>query len=374
MLGILEIGARMFYKDKNTLDYILSIIKQSPDLIWTQQPNLNIKFENTSVKTNNLGFRENVFPLKKNANTTRILCLGGSSTFGWGVEADQTYSSILNSQLKNDPSLKENVEVFNAGIIGYSSFQGLKLLESRILELSPDIITISYLVNDIDKLRFYRNNGLTDKELPLKNNTLIALENALENSAFYIMFKKMLSQAQGKTPYFYGTSQNLYPKKRRVTPEEYRENISSIINIAKEKGIKIVLIKMPILNPPKSKNPEFDPSSSAEDYFNKAKNAKLKNDLALADKYFKEAKRLELVECVKIIQAYYGVLEDISEKYNVILVDAVKAFEKHEKEGTEQLFVNPDYDLVHPSYLGHKIIANELANEIKTHKLISFSQ
>ncbi len=42
------------------------------------------------------------------------------------------------------------VEVMNFGVLGYSSFQGLQLLKTRVLDLHPDVLVIGFGMNDSD--------------------------------------------------------------------------------------------------------------------------------------------------------------------------------------------------------------------------------
>ena len=86
----------------------------------------------------------------------RIVCLGDSWTFGWNVGQNQAYPQMLKSLLSRDFS-KANFEVFNLGVGGYSSLNGLKLLKTRALDLNPDLAIISFAMNEP------RMAGLPDK-------------------------------------------------------------------------------------------------------------------------------------------------------------------------------------------------------------------
>lgn len=102
-----------------------------------------------SVHTNDRGFRTPAFRERKSPGVRRIVVLGDSSTFGWGVEAFQTYPERLAIALAKrwnvDPA---RVEVLNLGVPGYSTFQGRVLLEEQALSLAPDAIVWSFLSND----------------------------------------------------------------------------------------------------------------------------------------------------------------------------------------------------------------------------------
>ncbi len=101
------------------------------------------------AQTNSRGFRTPEFADAPAPGTVRIAVLGDSSTFGWGVDAADTYPAQLGPALAKrwgvDPS---RVEILNLGVPGYSSFQGRVLLKRIALGYQPDAVVWSYLSND----------------------------------------------------------------------------------------------------------------------------------------------------------------------------------------------------------------------------------
>ena len=51
------------------------------------------------VSTNSMGQRDRDFDVAKPENTVRILMLGDSLTFGWGVKIEDTPSKMLEARL-----------------------------------------------------------------------------------------------------------------------------------------------------------------------------------------------------------------------------------------------------------------------------------
>jgi len=88
----------------------------------------------------------------------RILCLGDSCTRlslqGW------PYSGRLEERLG-----RRFVEVFNASLPGYTSYQGLAWLESQLLDYRPDLVIVYFGWND-----HWRSTGLADRELAARLN------------------------------------------------------------------------------------------------------------------------------------------------------------------------------------------------------------
>ncbi|MFQ5699443.1 MAG: hypothetical protein ACE5IL_14315 [Myxococcota bacterium] len=96
----------------------------------------------------------------------RILAIGDSFTFGFGVEDSESYPSRLAQILAG-----RNVEVINAGFAaGYYPDTYYLYLRRRGLELAPDLIVVGFFVgNDIDHRRLGENRWLAvdDAGLPL---------------------------------------------------------------------------------------------------------------------------------------------------------------------------------------------------------------
>ena len=139
------------------------------DLFWSLRPNLNATYKGARVTTNKLGLRSpEAGP--KGDHEFRILSLGESSTFGSGVSNDQTYTAIIPRYLQEaDPG--GGFTAFNAGVSAWSSFQSLKYLELRGLNLKPDLVLFYHELNDYlpSTLRDSSNTEIgvrkTDREL-----------------------------------------------------------------------------------------------------------------------------------------------------------------------------------------------------------------
>jgi lysophospholipase L1-like esterase len=114
------------------------------------------------LRTNAKGFGGPEVPYGPHPGTYRVLCMGDSSTFGWGVESEEAYPSLLGEELRRrHPGVR--VEVVNLGVCGYSSQQGKVLLEREGVRYEPDLVTISYGSNDWSRVpepydEVYRRN------------------------------------------------------------------------------------------------------------------------------------------------------------------------------------------------------------------------
>ena len=130
------------------------------------------------VELRSQGFRTGEYAPHAPAGTVRIACIGDSWTFGMNVDQDRTYPSRLLARLRPAPG-GTNVEVLNFGVLGYSSFQGLQLLKSRVLGLSPDVLVIGFGMND-SEIAGYRDKDMTASGPPRLMARLSATVGPLE--------------------------------------------------------------------------------------------------------------------------------------------------------------------------------------------------
>jgi lysophospholipase L1-like esterase len=99
------------------------------------------------VVLNSEGFRDAEFPSTKDPSTLRILCLGDSWTFGANVGQDDSYPARL-EKLLHERYPGRPFEVLNLGVLGYASYNGLKMMQTRARELEPDLVVLAFAMNE----------------------------------------------------------------------------------------------------------------------------------------------------------------------------------------------------------------------------------
>ncbi len=104
--------------------------------------------EGYSFHINSLGFRGKEITKAKPPGVYRILCVGGSTTYGTGATRDEkTYPAQL-ERLLNASGDGRKFEVVNCGTVGYGTAENLINLELRLLDLRPDAVIIYHAAND----------------------------------------------------------------------------------------------------------------------------------------------------------------------------------------------------------------------------------
>jgi len=101
---------------------------------------------------NNQGMRaDHDYSYAKPAGSVRILSLGDSFTVGYEVHEHETFSRVLEQELRKRGV---NAEVLNCGVSGFSNAEALLYLERELLKYEPDLVLLSFYVNDlVDNVR-----------------------------------------------------------------------------------------------------------------------------------------------------------------------------------------------------------------------------
>lgn len=303
-----------------------------PDLRYGYllKPNLNLTVSNYSsgifidklppwrVESDSKGNRISIQgPVNHIAESMTIYVLGDSSSFGWGVDFEDSYPQQLLKLLKNSPSFSKAI-VKNHSTSGFTSFQGRLLLEDKVEIKEDDIFLVSFGFNDSytakksDRLRFEARNSMSGKIIWYLNRLLIfkGLRKLIPNFPNMNISKTNIA---------------------RVSLKEYQQNLGIIFNtILKKKGKPI--------------------------FINICNEAKYSN---VAEKTAKTL-MIPFINIPKKFKQY------LSQAHNIYPEKFVSYFEVYgelmEKE-TQLAFLFPDF--CHPNAIGHRLIAKILFQESK---------
>jgi lysophospholipase L1-like esterase len=95
------------------------------------------------VETNSIGLRDKDYG-PKNENEIRILSLGDSYAFGFGVELSSSYAKVLERNLSESlPGV--DVSVINGAVSGYSTHQQILMFEKLFPLLKPDFVLATFV-------------------------------------------------------------------------------------------------------------------------------------------------------------------------------------------------------------------------------------
>lgn len=228
-----------------------------PYLAYALKPNLEVDHGQPNKQTthNAAGYRGELRAVPKPEGTYRILCLGGSSTHGTTPNTDaDTWPARLEAHLTE--ATGKNVEVINFGVFGYSTFESLVNLSFRGVALEPDLVLVYHSINDM-RCALYNLGG----EIKSDNSHWRAIwpeimpspgEQLLEKSLVYCALRKKFTGYLARfevldafaivnydpfapDPYSNQTVSD-------VGFDSFRDNLTSIVAIAKAHGAKTMVI------------------------------------------------------------------------------------------------------------------------------------
>jgi lysophospholipase L1-like esterase len=95
---------------------------------------------------NDLGYRDQNHPVAKPGGVLRVVVIGDSIAQGTGIRQEEAiFPSLLETRLR---SKGVPAEVLNFGVPGYNTQQEVETLKTKALAYSPDIVILSYCLND----------------------------------------------------------------------------------------------------------------------------------------------------------------------------------------------------------------------------------
>jgi lysophospholipase L1-like esterase len=171
-LGILETYCRVVLDTGMRYEFEMwryaKELKQAvadPELSFSHKPNSTAQIMGADVVINNVGLRDDrTIAPDKAEGTTRILMLGDSVTFGFGVTLENTASRRLQTLL-NASNPARRFEVLDAGVGNYNTAMEVASyrLERRMLQ--PDIVVLNYFINDAEPTPVAHGTFLTRHSL-----------------------------------------------------------------------------------------------------------------------------------------------------------------------------------------------------------------
>jgi hypothetical protein len=160
-LVALEVGARMYLGERFEQGAWVGSPQAvcgrfDAELGWANRADTSWRIKGHKVtydvSMNSAGHRGREHARAKPEGVLRILLLGDSTSWGWGVDDDQAFAHLVEQQL--------DVEVINLAVPGYSTDQQLLQLEREGWDWDPDLVLLGVVHNDLVALDFPEYHGM----------------------------------------------------------------------------------------------------------------------------------------------------------------------------------------------------------------------
>ena len=225
----------------------LEIYEPDRKLYWRLKPNQDCytKIDRRPVHINSHGTRGPEFQTEKPAGTIRILSLGDSRTFGWGLTDEETYSRRLERMLQERVGSGKRVEVINAGVNAWSYPQMQVYFRDRGLRFQPDFVVLAE-ANLWTQFSEQNSPEFVDQFLGR-----VRLKNLLRRFALYHFFIEVQLQdfyQRHRTKFIPvdPTQDRLFKEQQQDDPDKvFREAIQSLCLTARTNGVTALLLYLP---------------------------------------------------------------------------------------------------------------------------------
>lgn len=225
----------------------LEIYQPDAALYWRLKPSQNCytKVGRKPVRINSHGTRGPEFSVPKPAGTVRILSLGDSRTFGWGVGEAATYSSVLQAALQQSSGQTSTVEVINAGVNAWSFPQLEVFYRTVASQWRPDIVVIG------EANLWTQFSEKNSPEFVRKFMSRVRLKNFLRRFATYhyvieVKLKSFYERHRAKFIPVDPKADTLFKEQQQSNPgEAFRTAIDALCVAVLRDGARPVLLFLP---------------------------------------------------------------------------------------------------------------------------------
>lgn len=288
------------------------IFELDDDVFWILKPRIE------GIFVNRLRLRGWVPDGDKGQRDLTIACVGDSCTFGFGVDYEQTYGIQLEAILRKAlPNAR--VEVLLGGLTAYTTYQSRVLHEKRIKPFRPDI-TILYLGTWNDYM-----GAVSGSDSQFAKDSKARRESILHASRILRLIRRVANHEEPDMDAF---ARGEFRNGVRVPLDEFKDNLSRMIAMGRENGGTVIAVIPPL------------PAST--------------------------------LSHVPLAPEYQAALRQVYSQAGVPVVDGPALFASVES-GMASDWSSPAeersvlyLDRIHPSPLGHTIVAQALARKIRT--------
>lgn len=248
-LASLDLLLRPFVEPKTTL------FVPDPELGWRPRPGAVAEWGHVRVEINAKGLRGPEVAWEKPEGVLRVLYLGDSVTFGYGLErVEDTYPYLVGAELES--RLGRPVETVNSGVGGWSPWQQYAYLRREGLRYQPDLVVVGFVLNDVTEKLSLIPFGGSDYGWQLARTTRSWLDGWLSHSALVSMAREGFAVLRFGSEVFLGAQRYEADEIRWLAAhprdESLRqawamtfENLGGIFAVAAERRIPAALVVFP---------------------------------------------------------------------------------------------------------------------------------
>lgn len=148
-LRLVDPGGYAEFEDRE--QFTTALLTRGSDGVLRMRPGTTSTFLGKQVVVSEQGLRNRVVVTPKPAGTFRILVVGDSVPFGWGVAEGEEFPRLLENELHKTPRADgKRYEVINGGSPGWGLVDEYYWLRDHGIAFAPDLVLHSIINNDIE--------------------------------------------------------------------------------------------------------------------------------------------------------------------------------------------------------------------------------
>lgn len=287
------------------------------------------------VQINNVGLRGHDIAVPKPDGVYRIVALGDSITFGYGVPNEKTFPQDLERLLNQNLVTSVRYEVVNAGVPGTGLSYYEYFVRKQASQLSPDLILICMALNDITVYHPSPTEPLVRQESRGRRFNYYLLRHSHLYQLWYVKLKSVL--------YGFGVFDLRKEHAGDFLPIEPPSPLQTrawasttaildrIMKEVHEQGVQAVLVLFPL---------ELQISTETLNFYNKSFHLN--------------------VDSIALAGNPQRILVQYARSHGVPMIDLLPAFRDSARNDLFLRNVSISFDPVHPSVAGDQIAANEI--------------
>jgi len=343
-LILLEIGFRLVSpQDPGFWDSqsIRRLIPTTPHFV-ENIPNGRADLTGVPVAINSYGLRGDEVTLPKPPRTFRIVAVGDSITFGYGIPVSDTFVKILERRLNERAHGEARYEVLNGATLGGALNDYYHFLSQKAAILQPDMILIGLCLNDI--LVYSESGSISEagaewggqdwtlsrtlNSFLLRNSHLYMFHYARLKSFLYASGIFDINKVQGMN-FLTMEAPSAYQEKAW---ESSLEMLSRIIAFCREHGYGIVVVVFPM---------QMQLSPAELQFYRNKYRLEIGNEVLSGEpqrrlQTFAEASGVTLVNLLPAYRAYNP--EDLYLRNRMVLADPVHPSVKGNRIAADEIF------------------------------------
>ena len=133
--------------DVETHRYARLLTRPAPEVHHLQVPGASAVLQGVDVRINSHGLRDREFAYTPPAGVKRLLLMGDSVTFGWGVAQDLVYAKVCERELAKSG----RYEVIDAAVVNHTTARMLAFYRQELYKYGAPVVLVAFFINNANE-------------------------------------------------------------------------------------------------------------------------------------------------------------------------------------------------------------------------------